>query len=553
MPDIYSVAARTRRELLQHERDISRRMIDYYGETWRRIKARVDALNQQILEARLAGETVGQSWLFRRNRLRLLQLEVEREIGEFARYAGTLIAGGEAAAVEMAAEHARELVTVQVPSVEATWVRLPREAVQEQVGFLTEGSPLADLLSELGPEASKNVGQAMITGAATGQNPRSVARLVRLELGGNLVRALTIARTEMLRSYRMAAIRNYADNGEVVKGWVWHAALDRRTCAFCWSQHGRFFRNGTVFATHPNCRCSPVPSTRTWAELGIRGVPETRLVVEKGPAIFARLPEEQQLHILGPAKFAAYQDGKLKLEDVAGFRRDRKWGPVGYERSLKDILGEKDAAPYLKAARMRSPSSGSGSGSPPSGGTPPATPGGGYSAAEQVIRQIEDRIRRNTTESLHALDQGGNVVFSKQGGQSSVYLSPAEMAQLRGTMMTHNHPSGLSYPASDPRHGGNSFSPDDIGVAASVGAAEIRAVTPVWRFIMREPASGWDEQYWQQVVAPSFVRHEADVRREFFQAIGNGTMTRAEAEALHFHEIWSRVAGELGLDYRREP
>ena len=82
-----------------------------------------------------------------------------------------------------------------------------------------------------------------------------------------------------------------------------------------------------------------------------RDIPDTRPKIEKGEDLFEQLPDERKCAILGPAKYAAYQDGKLKLSDVAGFRRDPKWGPVGYERPLKDILGEKDAAQYLDPVR----------------------------------------------------------------------------------------------------------------------------------------------------------------------------------------------------------
>jgi len=87
-------------------------------------------------------------------------------------------------------------------------------------------------------------------------------------------------------------------------------------------------------------------------------VPETSAQVERGTLdLFERLPDGRKRQILGPAKFAAYQNGKLKPEDMAGFRRDKKWGPVGYERSLRDILGSKQAEKWIaeavKAKRMQ--------------------------------------------------------------------------------------------------------------------------------------------------------------------------------------------------------
>lgn len=32
---------------------------------------------------------------------------------------------------------------------------------------------------------------------------------------------------------------------------------------------------------------------------------------------------------IAQTKFAAYQNGKLKLEDVAGFAKHKNWGPIG--------------------------------------------------------------------------------------------------------------------------------------------------------------------------------------------------------------------------------
>ena len=65
------------------------------------------------------------------------------------------IRGGQAVAVEMAEEHARQPALVgpgePPPGVTVTWTRLPRDAVTDLVGFLHDGSPLCDLLDELGP------------------------------------------------------------------------------------------------------------------------------------------------------------------------------------------------------------------------------------------------------------------------------------------------------------------------------------------------------------------------------------------------------------------
>lgn len=341
MTDIDEIADRFRAELLQRERQAASELVRAYGIVWQRVKQMLDDVTQQIALARARGEEVDELWLLQRERLQLLQRRVEAEIREFARFAEARIVSEQAAAVLSAQEHAEQLLRAAIgpapAGVTVTFDRLPSGAVQELVGVLRDGSPLRELLDELGPEASQQVRQALITGVATGQHPTQIAWQVRQALGGNLVRALTIARTEVLRAYRESSRLVYEANRDVVEGWIWHSAANRRTCAFCWSMHGTFHPLQERMATHPRCRCAMVPATKSWRDLGFRDAPESRAKVTPGPELFARLPEDQQRAILGPSKFAAYQAGAISLEDLRGFRRDPRWGRVGYERSLREV------------------------------------------------------------------------------------------------------------------------------------------------------------------------------------------------------------------------
>lgn len=138
-------------------------------------------------------------------------------------------------------------------------------------------------------------------------------------------------------------------NLQTVPHWYIANSVIVANCAFCWAQHGSFHQLNAPMATHPQCRCAPVPRTKTWAELGFPGIPEAVPQIPRGADVFARLPVDTQRFILGPAKFRAYQAGDMALEDVIGLRVDPKWGPVGWERSLRDIMGEQ-ADEWLGAA-----------------------------------------------------------------------------------------------------------------------------------------------------------------------------------------------------------
>lgn len=356
--NIYQRAAQFRRELLQMERPAAAEMVSAYGDAWLRIRDRLDELLAQIPEATDAGKTVSQGWLFRGARLKTLLEQVESEIRTFARTADGLLTTSQQRAVGMALQHAEQLYLAGLePATRAgvflTFNRLPVGAVQQLVGFTVSGSPLRALFDELGPGASKDVRKALLNGIVLGRGPRAIAREVKRTLGGNLVRALTIARTETLRSYREAGRLTYEENDDVVKGWRWVAAADRRTCAFCWAMDGTVHKLDEPMATHPNCRCTQVPVTKTLAELGIAGADVAQPAYKPGTERFAELDEAEQLQILGPAKFAAYRDKRITLTDLAGFRRDPRWGKVGFEKSLTAILGADKAKRHRRATGGR--------------------------------------------------------------------------------------------------------------------------------------------------------------------------------------------------------
>jgi hypothetical protein len=70
--------------------------------------------------------------------------------------------------------------------------------------------------------------------------------------------------------------------------------------------------------------------------------------VTPGTEIFAAMTDAEKAALLGPAKFAAYQDGKLSLADLVGQAYSDAWGTHRYEKSLSSILGVAQATEYQK-------------------------------------------------------------------------------------------------------------------------------------------------------------------------------------------------------------
>lgn len=345
MFDIYATADQFRWELITRQSRSVGELTRAYGLAWQRIQESLSTLTRTIEIARANGQQISPAWLLQFDRLQSLQRQVESEINKFAEFADSKIRADQFDAIHAARANADVLLRAstglsddQLASVGLSFSRLPVGAIEAQVGFLANGSPLRTLLGELGKEAAGKVVDALTTAVALGYGPRRTAAMVRESLGGNAARALTIARTETMRAYREAASRTYEANADVLDGWIWTASLSGRTCAMCIAMHGTVHPLTERLDSHPNCRCVAAPRTKPFEELGLHGVPDTRPdLPESGMDWFARQPEAVQLGILGPAKFEAYQRREITLQDLIGVSRSATWGKGRFEKSLTAV------------------------------------------------------------------------------------------------------------------------------------------------------------------------------------------------------------------------
>jgi SPP1 gp7 family putative phage head morphogenesis protein len=360
-------ALRYRGQLLRQERAAASEMVRAYAAAWQRTQARLAELQEQIDAARRDGLIPGSftprqpggpvieqapgtfslSWLYERDRLTTLLRQIEAELRQFGALAGELTEAGQLQAVQAAQENTGELVrrgaqVARQPELVGLFNRLSREAVQDLVGFASDGSPLRELFDALGPRVSRGVQDALVTAVATGIGPRETARLVRQQFGMGLNRALTIARTEQIRAYREASRRSYADNADLLDGWIWLSAHDSRSCASCWAMHGSRHPVTETLDDHPNGRCTMVPI--------VKGHDPN---IPTGEELFKDLPLAQQRAILGPAAHEAWLDGRVSMapdgrNSVVGQRDDPRWGTMRYARSLQEIVGQRDAKAYTR-------------------------------------------------------------------------------------------------------------------------------------------------------------------------------------------------------------
>jgi SPP1 gp7 family putative phage head morphogenesis protein len=210
------------------------------------------------------------------------------------------------------------------------------------------GQQVTALTRPLSAEATEAMRRALVRGVAVGDNPRTAARdMVRRVQGGfngGLARALTIARTEMLDSYRETSRYAHAANADVLSGWLWSCACDRRSCPGCWGMHGTSHTLDEPGPLgHQNCRCSRLPKTKSWRDLGIP-LDEPADLLPDARARFDALPEADQVAIMGPARLAALRSGQVGWSDLATRRDNPGWRPSYVPTPVRDLQRSAPAA-----------------------------------------------------------------------------------------------------------------------------------------------------------------------------------------------------------------
>jgi len=135
---------------------------------------------------------------------------------------------------------------------------LSPDKINIMVGIVKDTAPLYALLQKSYPYTVDKLADILIKGQALGYNPMKTARLLTEAMDSNRKRALLVARTEQLRSNRLASIESMKQSG-VCKGWVRIESIDALTCGECEDANGSKHGFDEPFDTHPNCRGASAP------------------------------------------------------------------------------------------------------------------------------------------------------------------------------------------------------------------------------------------------------------------------------------------------------
>jgi SPP1 gp7 family putative phage head morphogenesis protein len=315
---------------LRTERQAQRAILAAWAVSWSRLLPYVSAAVAQALATQADTPASASFAIAALPTVRALQAALARELPLFASLAATATVSGQRAAVATAPALAAGVVTAALgtPPAGAAAISLVTPSLFTPSASAAQ---IAATIARLAPGMGDAGAQAIAAGVLAGKGPRHIARDVRLAANVAPVRALVISRTSINEGFRRTALATYQANRDIVTGWRWLCSRGPRTCGLCFAMDGRVFSVDTPFASHPACRCVPVPITRDLPGYSSPPLPEP------GREAFAALSAADQRHILGAGKHAMYLAGDLDWDALVTETFSRTYGPGRRETPLRAL------------------------------------------------------------------------------------------------------------------------------------------------------------------------------------------------------------------------
>lgn len=197
------------------------------------------------------------------------------------------------------------------------------------------GDLLRNWFADAGERSYKLTTRAINVGMAQGRTTDEIVRAIRGTramdyengvLEGSRRDIETLVRTSVRNIQEEARRITYAENDDIIDGYIWVATLDSRTCPICMALDGERFDNdqlGRKPPAHPNCRCTTTPIVK-----GLEGLPPGQRASAEGPVPdtmtygewLKKMPKSVQEDILGVRKADLFRTGRFDIGDFVDAR-----------------------------------------------------------------------------------------------------------------------------------------------------------------------------------------------------------------------------------------
>lgn len=312
----------------QTTRDLARA----WSRAWQEVSGEMRAAVDELIELG-DGEWPTRSQVLRAQRATNAMKIVSDALDDLGKQAGMTIAKGLPLIVDETDRLTALIVDSQLPqrNLQVSWQRADRRQLEAIVKRSTE--QITSLTRPLSQRSAAVMRSVLVRGVAVGENPRVAARrmMQRTEQAftGGRYRAENIATTEMIDAHRAAALEQRKANPDVLAGWRWSAKFDSRTCGSCLAMDGEEFP-ADVFGPddHQRGRCTALPITKTWRDLGFDLDEPAPVPRQSGREWWEQQPRKVQDRTMGGAERAErLRDGRLSWDQVSVRQDNPGWRP----------------------------------------------------------------------------------------------------------------------------------------------------------------------------------------------------------------------------------
>lgn len=261
---VLSLAQQHQTAILRRDAHAAQQITATWQDSVARLLARLHGLFGAMQNAEQLGQEVNVGWLVEANRLQQALDAVQTEAQQFSSSADAQVQAQTNVAHATGQADAHLLLQHQLGKPGVQFHR-PMPQAGAALAVSLDSGPIARRFAQMPPAAVKSAKGTLLAGIASGQGPRQIASRLRYDLSSQLSDALRIARTESMQAYRTGSLSTYQANSDVVTGWDWLAEPD--ACDFCLSMNGKHFSISDSLDSHPNCRCTMLPTTKGYDEI----------------------------------------------------------------------------------------------------------------------------------------------------------------------------------------------------------------------------------------------------------------------------------------------
>jgi SPP1 gp7 family putative phage head morphogenesis protein len=327
--DLIDIEEESRRKIEQHYAEIYAALVLLFSEFFKQLR---------VLRAR--GQLGSTGITLNTIYPRIVQ-RVTNEFSQWSQFSFQEISDAQVKAVELSMAHSIALILSSIGT--------PQNP-QEFIGHFLSTPGLEAFLKQNyarpyeyraildlnGPDLLNYFNTRIIPAIVNGEDLDKLAQELLVKLNEPNINTQTAASTEVIKAYRGSMLEQFRQSN-VVEGWQWFATLDDKTCPICVALHGQVFSLDEPFASHPNCRCIPIPITFSFADIGWQGDDNPVRKIQTGIDWFDEQSEAAKEKRLGPGKYELFREGKISLTDLIGYRDHPVWGSVRFERNLRDL------------------------------------------------------------------------------------------------------------------------------------------------------------------------------------------------------------------------